>query len=116
MFCPVLHAGEMESTGPVTRYALSLLSGEPSQCIVAALAVELGGVVVYHAVVVKLAGFPKLSVRLTTEPNGMVVKFGLAVPLSPPKIVGNAPGTSPKSAWFEYVTAALGPTPSSWKR
>ena len=72
-------------------------SGEPSQCIVAALAVELGGVVEYHAEVVKVAGFPTASVRLTTEPNGMVVKLGFGGAAIPARIVGvgDPPSASP---------------------
>ena len=51
---------------------------------------------VYQANVGNVAGLPKPSVRLVTEPRGRLVNVS--------------------SVWLEKAMAAFGPTPSSWKR
>src|ERR1700728_4620493 len=63
------HAGVGGAMDPTTRYPVSPLSGVPSQCIVAALVVELGATSVYHAEVENVAGLLWMSTRLVTELN-----------------------------------------------
>src|SRR5579863_1506088 len=43
------HAGVVGSTEPSMKYPVSPVSGLPSQCDVAGLAVELGATALYHA-------------------------------------------------------------------
>src|SRR5580704_9287911 len=63
------HAGVVGAIDPTIPYPVSPVSGVPSQCSVAGLAVELGATSVYHAVVENVAGTLLMSKRLLTWPS-----------------------------------------------
>src|ERR1700733_2270448 len=105
MFCPFAQAGVMGAIDPSTRYPTSPVSGVPSQCIMAALAVVLGAVGVYQVEVGNVAAAPlnpgSVSTSAVTEPNDDCVS-GESVE-----------SVWPTSVWLEYAMAEAGPTPSS---